>query len=372
LIRVAHVINGLSAGGAETMLVKLLSGMDRARFSAEVVSLKGAGALGGRIESLGVRLTCLELPRAPWRALGLAGLLKARADVAQTWLYQSDLLGGLAARRAGVPAVWGLRQSNLEPRFNPGATLWAMRACARLSASLPARIVCNSEASRRAHAAAGYAEERMTVIPNGFDTEAFRPDPSARAWLRAELGLPADAPLVGLVARFHPVKGHRVFIEAAALAARRHAEARFLLCGDGVDRSRELADWVRAAGLDGRLFRLGARADVARIDAGLDVLASASFGESFPNAVGEAMACGVPCAVTDAGDSRVLVGETGEVVPPGDAAALAAALDRLLGAGAEALRRRGAAARARVLERYSLATAARRYEDVYAAAAGKS
>jgi glycosyltransferase involved in cell wall biosynthesis len=101
--------------------------------------------------------------------------------------------------------------------------------------------------------------------------------------------------------------------------------------------------------------------------AALDLLASPSLGEGFPNVVAEAMACGVPCVVSDAGDSAALVGATGRIVPPGDPDALAAACQELITAGAARRQKMGAAARRRVAERYSLAATVAAYQELYQA-----
>ena len=172
--------------------------------------------------------------------------------------------------------------------------------------------------------------------------------------------------MVGLVARYDPFKDHATFFRAAGLLAQAVPSARFLLCGHKVDSdNRELARLAADAGLGGRCHLLGRRGDVARVYAALDVLASSSISEAFPLAVGEAMAAGVPCAVTDVGDSALLVGATGKVVPPRDPAALAAALHELLSMDPGRRADLGAAARRRVRERFSLDAVTGRYEDLY-------
>lgn len=369
-MRLTVVTTGLRTGGAETMLLKLL-GAARSRVEAEVVSLTTEGAVGPRIAALGVPVRALAMRGgldAPGAVVRLAReLRRSRPDVVQTWMYHADLIGGLAARRAGVPAVWGLRQSNLDPVHSPRRTIWTARACARLSHRVPARIACCSEASRRVHAALGYDEARMVVIPNGFDAEAFRPDASARASVRRELGLLGDAPLVGLVGRFDPQKDHGTFLRAAGLLRARWPEARFVLCGDGVTADNAaLAAGAREAGVLGSCHFLGPRGDMPRLQAAFDVAAlSSAYGEGFPNVVGEAMACGVPCVVTDIGDSAEIVGPTGRVVPPRDPRALAEAMDEVLSLGPEKRRELGALARQRVVQRYTLAEVARRYEALW-------
>lgn len=376
MIRVVHVITGLGVGGAEGMLVKLLRAQRGRGLCHQVVSLLAPGPLAGAVAGLGVPVHSLGMRRGrgtPFDLLRLAALLRRlRPDVVQTWMYHADLAGGLAARLAGGPPVaWNLRHSNLDPALNGRGTLRAVRACAALSGRLPAAIVCGSEAARGAHLQAGYAAAGMVVIANGFDLDAFRPDAEARRAVRAELGLCGGEAVVGIVGRFHEQKDHGTFVRAAGRVAERHPGACFVLCGEGVDAgNRQLAEWIARTGHAGRFLLLGVRDDPARVMAAFDVAVSSSAGEGFPNAVGEAMACGVPCVVTDVGDSALLVGDTGVVVPPGDPDALAAGMLELLEMPAAARGALGCRARQRVQERYSVGLAADRYESLYRELAG--
>ena len=372
MIRIVHVIADLSIGGAEMMLARIIGAMDRHAFETTVVTLTGDGPLRETIEGLGVPVRTLGMHRKFDAALALVALTRLlrhlRPHVIQTWMYHSDLLGGLAARGAGsVPVVWGVRQSAFRPQDLPLTTRWTLQACARLSWKLPTRIVCCSEAARRTHAAYGYSREKMVVIPNGFDLSTFKPDPEARSAVRQELGLPPGSPLIGLIARFHPQKDHQTFLRAAALLAARRPDVHFLLCGDGITWDNPaLTAWIMAAGLRGRLHLLGPRRDVPRLSAALDVATSSSaYGEAFPNAVGEALACGVPCVVTDVGDSADVVGEAGRVVPPRDPAALARAWEELLALEESERCSLGLQGRARVQARFSLSQVAAEYERLY-------
>ncbi len=242
-----------------------------------------------------------------------------------------------------------------------------VRACARLSRLLPTRIVCCSEASRQVHVGLGYPPERMVMIPNGTDLATYRPDPLARLLVREELGIPHEAPLIGLVARFHPMKDHLTFIRAADLIQSERPEAHFLLCGDGVTwENRELATWIERVGLRSRFHLLGRRDDLPQLNSALDIASSSSYyGEAFPLVIGEAMACGVPCVVTDVGDSALIVGETGYIVPPQNPEALAAGWLRMLNQTPEARQALGKDARRRIEARFALKTVVRRYEHLY-------
>jgi glycosyltransferase involved in cell wall biosynthesis len=371
MFKILHIIVDLDPGGAEVMLYRLLTRTDRARFDSRVLSLTTEGVVAERIRALGVPAASLGMRRGSINPIAFFRLVhflrKERPHLIQTWMYHADLLGGLAARLAGnIPVVWGIHHTNLEPGENKPGTLRIARLNAFLSKRLPRRIVCCSHSTREVHARAGYADDKMVVIPNGFDLSELRPDPAARQEVRRELEVGERAPLVGMVARFHPQKDHASFLEAAKILHGRLPDVRFLLCGDGVTcENRALSDRVRQAGLADHAHLLGMRGDAPRLLAALDVAVLSSVGEAFPLVLGEAMACGVPCVSTDVGDAARIIGETGQVVPPRDPAALAAAVERVLNLEPDRRRELGMAARRRIEENYSLEKAAAQYQEIY-------
>lgn len=380
MIRVTHVIDGLSVGGAEVMLANLLRRSDRSRFESEVISLTGIGPVGEAIRDTGVPVRSLGLEPSPRKALAvlrLPSMVRAsRPDLVQTWLYHADLLGGLSTRLVArrVPLVWGVHRSDLDAGWTKRRIAIAAQLCARISGRVPTRIVCCSTDAASRHIELGYDPRRIVVIPNGFDLDAYRPDASARGSVRDELGIPAEALLVGMIARLDPQKDHATLLEAAELVARRVPDAHFILCGLGVHASNPpfAALAHRHPGLAPRLHAVGLRRDIPRIDAALDVAVLSSIGgEAFPLAIGEAMASGVPCVVTDVGDAPELVGDTGLVVPRNNPTALAAAVADLLTLPVEQRRAKGAAARLRIQQRYELDHVVARYEALYADLAGR-
>jgi glycosyltransferase involved in cell wall biosynthesis len=371
-VKVTHVITGLDTGGAETMLYRLLLHTDRAAYESEVISMTDIGAVGEKIRALGVPVRALGMRRGVPNPLGVLRLARWLSqyspDVVQSWMYQADLVSGLAAKLAGgMPVAWGIHNAYLEPRSVKRIKLWTVRACIWSSGWLPSRIVCCSEASREVHARLGYPQKKMIVVPNGADLAAFRPDPEARQSVCEELGLRVETPLIGLVARFDLPKDHRTFVQAAGLLHTRVPEAHFILCGDSITRENpQLTEWIDAARVRSRCHLLGRRLDMPRLSAALDVAtSSSSFSEAWPLAVGEAMACGVPCAVTDVGDSSVIVGDTGQVVPPKNPQALADAWHGLLTLGPDERARLGQAARRRMEEHFDLLGAVAKYEKLY-------
>jgi glycosyltransferase involved in cell wall biosynthesis len=353
------------------MLHKLLSHLDRSTFDAHVISMIEIGPVGKKIQALGIPVMTLGMRRGvpnPFGLLRLARWLRQhQPDLVQTWGYHADLLGGLAVKLVkSRPVIWSIRNSKFDSRGSKRTTLWTIETCARFSRLLPTRIVSNSEEAGQAHAQLGYAAEKIVVIPNGFDVAAFKPDPAARRAVRRELGLPDGVPLIGLVARFDPYKDHHNFIQAAGHLRARWPEAHFLLCGLDVNwENRRLVSWINAARNRDRFHLLGLRRDIPRLTAALDIATVSSFSEAFPNVIGEAMACGVPCAVTDVGDSAMIVGDTGRVVPARDPSALAKAWSELLEAGLETRSQLGTAARRRIEEHFSLPAIVDRFEALY-------
>lgn len=178
-IKIVHIITGLDTGGAEMMMYKLLSLHDLARFDVQVISLLPAGVLGEKIRDLGIPVHSMQMksglpsPTTIWQLARL--LRREKAEVVQTWMYHADLVGGLAARLAGIRAVlWNIRASTLRAEVIRRRTVWIAKLCGRLSHYLPAQILCCSEAGVAFHRELGYAEQKMLVIPNGFDLKIGR------------------------------------------------------------------------------------------------------------------------------------------------------------------------------------------------------
>ena len=373
-IEVMHVVTSLDVGGAETVLARLAAGDAAGAVSHSVVSLKPGGALRARLEAGGIPVRDLGIERnrdAPGGLLRLAAAIRdARPTVVHSWLYHADLLATLAlalsGRRRATHLIWGVRCSDMDmSRYARGSRL-VLTLLPRLSRRADL-VLCNAEAGRAAHRRLGYRPVRWRVVPNGVDAERFRPRPDERAAVRVELGLGDEHFVVGMCARVDPMKDHAAFVKAAAAFAGTAPEARFVLIGAGTgEPGSALERKIAAAGLSGRFVRLGLREDIPRLHAAFDVAAlSSAFGEGFPNVLAEAMACGVPCAATDSGDSAAIVGGTGLVVPPGDPEALAAAWTQLRSEGRDALAARGAEARRRIAERYSLAAMIDAYRTLY-------
>ncbi len=351
-------------------LHKLVLASSGPEFEHLVISMTEISPLGESLRAAGVEVLSLGMTRGMPTPAGLFRfwrfLANRKPDVLQCWLYHSCLLGLLAGRLARVPEIiWCLRSANETMSGYSFQTRAVVRLCSVLS-FLPSAIVANSEAAKLVHARWGYSPKKMRVIQNGIELDLFRPDPAARLSVRKELSVPDDAVLVGMVARFHPVKDHRTFLRAAQLLHSRLANARFVLVGSGITRENAgLCRMVDECGLADAVDLLGPRTDVPRLTAALDVACLSSWSESSPFVLCEAMCCGVPCVASDVGDSRLLIGDTGKIVPPRNPQALADALLWLLQRPLGQLNTLGQMARKRA-SMFSLDLAVDNYKTLYA------
>lgn len=360
-MKLVLLVRSLGMGGAERQLVLLARELS-ACHAVTVMTFYG-GADHFDASSIGQAGLVRLDKRGRWDLAGflrryLAAVRNARPDVVYAFMGPASLVA-LTSRlgHARTRVVWGVRSSNVDLAHYG----WFARRVRQLEAGLSRwadLIVSNSVAGMAQAQADGFAASRMIVVGNGIDTQTFQRIPGARAEVRRALGLPTQARLVGLLARIDPMKGHEVFLQAAARVASTMPNVHFVLGGDGpaslVAGLRQQAD---ALGIGAIVHWLGRVDDVTRVYSALDVATSASlFGEGFSNAVGEAMACGIPCVVTDVGDSARIVGDTGVVVPPGDAGRLAAGMQQLLALPDDERTAWGECAAARIRDHHSVRT----------------
>jgi glycosyltransferase involved in cell wall biosynthesis len=383
-LRVTHVITGLGQGGAEAVLFRLATYPGQ-NVQHTVISLTDDGVYGERLRAAGITVHTLGMARgrvSPRGFTTLRRLLVAqRPDAVQTWMYHADLIGGVAARLAGVRAIaWGIRNSGSHLQRSSRSARLVLKLCALLSGRIPAAIVCAARDSAVRHEGYGYRADRLLVIANGYDLSRYQPDDQARRRVRAQWQVSEDVPVIGCVARWDPLKDHANLLGALAVLARQgqtsvsgagavnpYATLRCALVGRGMTPDNaELRALLERLGVSDRVLLLGPSDDVPAVMNALDLHVLSSCAEGFPNVVAEAMACGTPCVVTDAGDAGHIVGDTAPVVPTENAQALAEGIDRAL--RAIAARGRGAVGgpgRARVLAQFDLGHMVAQYESLW-------
>jgi glycosyltransferase involved in cell wall biosynthesis len=368
-VRVLHVIADLNTGGAEGMLKRLIGAhQDTAEFEHEVISLKSAGTIGPQLQEMGIAVTALDMrghASIPLTLMRLARLFRRRRpDLVQTWMYHADLLGGVAARMAGIRLVaWGVRVSEFNRDMGLGLSTRLLRPiCALLSKVVPDAIIYVAHSARKSHERIGYAKDRGHVIVNGYTLPAVGSSPR----LRQELGLGDDELVVGTAGRFTPQKDPKGFIEICSALASRHSNLHVVMIGRGFDgANQDLSKWIKASGYSDRIHLLGERPDLQFLLSGMDIFCLNSVGEGLPNVVAEAMSAGIPCVATDVGDTAYLLGDGGVVVRPRDADAFREALAGLLNAPEQVRKAMGEKGRARIATHFGLQSVVHRYEELY-------
>lgn len=373
-IRVVHVITCLSTGGAEMMLYKLLAHTDLTQFDPIVISLDDEADLGRRIRAHGINVHSLNMRRdfsSGWHILRLARLLrKLQPDIVQGWMYHGNLAASLANMALGgrFPLLWNIRQTLYDIRHEPMTTRWVIQAAAKLS-HRPEHILYNSYLSADQHAAFGYSPLKTRVVPNGFDIQRFAPNSYYRESIRESLGIPPDALVIGMTARYHPMKNHALFLEAASLLMQHQKNVHFILTGRDVTADNPVLHPLlqRFPGKN-QLHLLGERKDIYCLLNAMDIFSlTSSRGEGFPNAIGEAMACGIPCIATDVGDVPLIIGKTGRVLQVLEAtpSALAFAWLEWINAGEVWRKELGLRAMQRIRKHYNIHAIATQYQNIY-------
>jgi len=367
--KICHLITTLGSGGAESMLVRLfLRSLHTSRFDHVVVSLTDEGVFGKVLRDQGIVVRTLGMKPnriGPGIILRLRSLLvQENPAVLMSWLYHADMIGLIVGRLAAVRRiVWNIRASRLDFHVYRGSIKYVFRVNRHLS-RYPDFVIYNSMAGHRHHCAAGFNPKRWSYLPNGFDLDVFKPSSQARIKLRQSLQLDESALLVGMVARYDPMKDHTNFLTAAHQLSTRMGNVRFVLVGR--DPNGGLQKAIDESPIRHRVYFLGERKDLAEINAGFDVATlTSAFGEGFPNVLGEAMACGVPCVSTDVGDASIVIGEHGMIVPPMNATALGAAWERILRMNQNERTCMGTEARKHIERNFSLPVVAEKYDDLF-------
>ncbi|HET8627696.1 MAG TPA: glycosyltransferase [Thermomicrobiales bacterium] len=360
---IVYPLPALRPGGAEQQLLELVRGLDKRRFHPIVVPLVPGGPLEADFRAVpGAEVVCLHR-RGKWDfspVWRLAALLRSRrADVVQPYLPPTTTFAMLAALLAGTPARVLEERSGMRTEIYPYLRL--QDALTRFADY----VVTNSEAGRDSLAQRGIPARKILVIVNGINRERLRVDRAVVREFRDRLAVPDGGQVVGILASLTPVKRHDVFLRAAAAVGAGRPGVRYALFGDGPLRS-ELEAQVERLGLAGRVVFFGFQHRVAECLAACDLLVSSSEVEGLSNAIMEAMALGVPVVGTDIPGTRELVahGTTGYLVPPGDAPALAAAIEHAFAYPDEAAACAAEAA-AMIAARFSVERMVAVHEELY-------
>ncbi len=367
---VLHCITGLNVGGAEAMLLNFLGALDKASWPSEVLSLIPGGRLAERADALGLRVHSagMEEGRPKFAAVGRVRKVfgETRPDLAHGWMYHGNLAAsfGSSLSFGRVPVIWSVHHSLADIGNEKPLTRKIIRLSSALSRFTAAISYC-SKVSAEQHEKIGFDPRRRAVIPNGTDCNRFKPASDARDRLIRLLGLPPARLLIGHVGRSHPMKDQIRLVHAISALLKLGYDVQGVFIGAGHENG-PVGQSARDLEISANITMLGVRDDVADLTAGFDLFVlSSAWGEAFPLAVAEAMACGVPVVATDVGDCAWLVGDTGRISCPGDTENLIAACRELLDLGVSARRQLGALARRRIVEEFGLDEYVRRHVELY-------
>ena len=327
----------LDQGGAERQVVTLAKALKARGRDVHVVLFYAGGVFDGELALAGVPTHFIG-KHGRWDVFGflirLVLTLRAlRPTVIYSFLDLPNILAALfylAIRRPRL--VWSIRAAGMEMRHYD----WLSRLIPMLETALSRStdiIVANSWAGKAWAANRGFPADKIVVVENGIDINRFQFDAPGRERVRAEWKIDAGETAIGIVGRLDPMKGHEIFLGAAAKLKLSHTRKHLkIVCvGSGDEHyMHHLMEQADIFGLKERVIWAGPRSDMASVFSALDVVVSSSFGEGFSNVIAEAMSCERLCVVTDVGDSARIVGEFGEIVPPRNPDALAGALAKIL------------------------------------------
>lgn len=354
-------IRSLNAGGSERQLVVTAKGLAERGYDVTVLTFYSGGFYADELSGTKVRLLSLH-KKGRWDLVAffcrLISLLRNEApDTVYSYLGGANIFSIMTRPFISrTQFVWGVRTSNMDLDRYDWAARWSYWVECRL-ARFTDHIVANSHVGMEYAVAHGFPASKMAVIPNGIDTVHFRPDKVAGVPVRKAWGIGDDERLIGLVGRIDPMKGHPTFLDAAALIKQQLPNVRFVCVGNGeAEYENAMRKLAMEMGLEDVLIWAGVRSNMVEVYNALDISSSSSCSEGFPNVIGEAMSCGVPCVVTDVGDSALLVGQAGLVVPPNDSEALCSAWREMLLLDETEFRAISAAARNHITNQFSTST----------------
>ncbi len=336
-MKILLLIRQLNVGGAEQQLINLATGLNDRGIEVRVAVFYGGGELEPVLVKRGITIVQLE-KKGRWDILSfgvrfLTAINNFKPEIVYGFLTGPNLCATLSrAATRHTKIFWGLRTSSSDDliRDKDRFVSISFRFSIWLS-YIPNTIILNSYSSQAFFTKKGLDPSKLTVVPNGIDTNRFCYDHYSGKQFRAKYGIPETAMLIGMVARIDPIKDHVTFLAGAYAFALKYPNTYFLLAGTGSpEYINELKSLSTAVGLGRFLLWTGQVGELGGIYNALDVNTLTSKSESLPNVICEAIACGTPCVSTNVGDCAEVIGEFGQIIPTGDSKSLVAAWETIL------------------------------------------
>ncbi len=361
--KIVHIINDLDLGGAETALFRLLR-TSYLNYQLYVIVLNEKGHYSTKIAKLGIPIYYLSIRKYPIKACIklITYLNQIKPNIVQTWLYHSDLIGGLAAKLCGVEKIiWGIRCEGIGLKKS---TELIKYFCSKLSKKIPNYIITNSKSAAYEHIKSGYLDKKIKIIYNGFDPEEFYPQKREQQRCINTRLLPSNAIVVGTLARFHEDKDYFNLIQAIKLII--EPNVYFVLCGEGCNsKNNKLATMLKTLKHSDNVILIDGLNEPVSYLNNLDIFVQSSKTESFSNSLAEAMLCALPCIATNVGETRNICGEYALLVPSQDPQKLASSCLDIINKTAKERKDLGILARKHIIEHYSIQAYQNKMQDIY-------
>jgi glycosyltransferase involved in cell wall biosynthesis len=331
-VKIIHIITGLGDGGAEHILYKICR-YDHLNEHI-VISLKRFGKYFKLLNKLDVKVYSLNINIFSifqfFKLIKILRLLKP--DLVQTWLVHGDFVGSIAAKLAGIQnIVWNVRYSNLERKNTKFTTFVLVKILAKLSHIIPKSVIVVSKSTKFFCINFGYNKKKLCLISNGYDLNILKPLSNQKLYFQKKLKIKKNVPIIGLVARYHPVKDHFNLLQALSIMKSKNINFYCVLVGSNINNSNvKLISEIKRLKLSNFIKLIETNNNIVQVMNGLNIKILCSKREGFPNVVAEAMACGTPCIVTDVGDAALIVGKTGWIIPPNNPIKLAEAINKAI------------------------------------------
>ena len=370
--KILFIISGLGVGGAEIALRNLLYGL-KDDFNIKIVSLTQVDDIAAEIKAYGITVHQLNFKQLYLLSLQIykfiSIILKFKPDILQGWMYHGNLFACIAKffSYKTTKLFLGIRQSLKGLSTEKRATRLAIRLDALASSKVADKIIYNSYSGMEEHEKYGYAKQHGIVIYNGFDINLFSPNREQHKLLCEELNIAQDSYLIGIIARYHPVKDHKTFIHAAQILLRDHRNTHFIMVGEGVTTdNKDLAQLISRYNIPkNNMHLLGLRKDISAITSGLDIATNCSLSEGAANSMCEALSCGVLCVATDVGDSKKIIGECGLIIPTSSSHELANAWRNIIDMPKNRYEQLSYTARQKIIKQLSMEAMILKYKALF-------
>lgn len=374
LTKLLFVTTGLSVGGAERALYSLINGGLLSHFEIQILSLTDLGHYGNKFQTMGIVVNCLYLKNPFYFFLSVLRILwiswKFKPDLVQGWMYHGNIFSFfIVIFLFFKPKLfWGIRQTFYDISKEKFLTRIVIRMNVRFSPFTNA-VIYNSQKSQIQHEAFGFSARNSHYIPNGFDFALWKKDLSLKKQLRQQLNIPDNAFVVGYVGRYHPMKNIELLFDSMIYILNKYSYVYFYIIGKNTNSSNPSLKHYYDKIPSNRFFSFGEIDDVPKFIQCIDLLClTSSWGEGFPNVIGEAMSVGIPCVATDIGDSSFVIGDTGWIIPPGDIFSLIRAIESAMSEPASFRHLRSEFAINRISKNFNINSVVKQYKEIYLSA----